>query len=161
MQRWDHRYSLLRRAADVHSSRRLGNDLEVSLEKCWERGKRELESHWPCPRTIREENSKFIFSSQQLVKHLTGHKWSWRTSPLIQGWEQVVWAVKHLQNKFSWSHDRLWQEQENKKSGRSHDQGSGLPRGPALPARSSLLAERSGKAGLRVNTPCQWHHLIK
>lgn len=61
-------------------------------------------------------------------------------------------AVKHFQNKFSWSRDRLWQEEENEKTGRSHDPGSGSPRGPALPARSGLPAEYADKAGLRANT---------
>ena len=102
--------------------------------------------------TIWEENSNFIFSSQQPVKHRTVQKWSERTNPLVQGREQVVLAVKHFQNKFSWSHDRLWQEQENEKSGRSHDHRSGLPRGLALPAPSGPLSECADKAGLRANT---------
>lgn len=38
------------------------------------------------------------------------------------------------------------------KSRRSHDRCSGLPRGLAVPAQSSLLPECSDKAGLRVNT---------
>lgn len=44
----------------------------------------------------------------------TVHERSERTSALVQAENRLLFAVKHFQNKFSWSHDRLWQEQENR-----------------------------------------------
>ena len=106
-----------------------------------------------------KQHTHFLQSAASSTAHST--RGSERTNPLIQGWEQVVSAVEHVQNKFSWSHDKLWQEQENKKSGRSHDRRSGLPRGLALPAASGLLSECADKPRLRANAASPATPLIK
>jgi hypothetical protein len=108
-----------------------------------------------------EESSKFIFSSQQLVKRLTVHKWSERTSPLVQGWEQVVLAVEHFQNKFSWSHDRLWQEEENEKSERSHDCSLSLHVGWLCLHSQVCFQSTQIKLVLELTPPCWWHLLMQ